>query len=64
MRGKKVFLVSEYLTTKGCSICGSLNRNVGSSEVYNCVNTNCGFVNGRDINSARNILLKGIITYL
>lgn len=55
--GKKVVLVNEYLTTKTCSECG--RQNTPDDRVYSC--TGCGVVSDRDIQSAKNILMKGIV---
>ena len=54
----KLILVNEALTTKSCSCCGSINDKVGKSEEYNC--PNCSLKLDRDVNSARNILIKGM----
>ena len=59
---KLVIMVNEAYTTKTCSCCGTINNNVGSSEIFNC--TNCNKYIGRDVNAAKNILLKGIIKHL
>ena len=59
---KLVIPVNEAYTTKTCSCCGTINNNVGSSEIFNC--TNCNKSVGRDVNAAKNILLKGIIKHL
>lgn len=48
--------VNEYNTTKTCSSCKSLNHKVGSSETFNC--EQCGLCTDRDLNAAKNILLK------
>ena len=58
---KIVFEVNEQYTTKTCSFCGILN-NPGKSKIYEC--KSCNKLMGRDINASKNILLKGIITYL
>ncbi|KAK9364828.1 putative transposase DNA-binding domain-containing protein, partial [Lipomyces kononenkoae] len=50
-----VVLVSEAHTSKTCGQCGRLN-NVGGSKFYRC--SHCGFQCDRDINGARNILLR------
>jgi IS605 OrfB family transposase len=57
-RNKLVLLVSEEYTTKTCSSCGNI-RNVGISKTYECIK--CKSILGRDINAAKNILIKGII---
>ena len=56
-RGKKVFEVKEQYTTQTCSFCGSMYK-PGLSRVYNC--RNCEKIIGRDVNAAKNILMKGI----
>jgi putative transposase len=53
----KLYIVSETYTSKTCTRCGVLN-DVGSNEIYHC--KECGLVIDRDINGARNILLKNI----
>lgn len=50
------FICTEEYTSKTCGACGILN-NVGMSEVYRC---RCGLTIDRDINGARNILIKTI----
>jgi putative transposase len=50
-----LFVVQEHYTSKTCGCCGVIN-DVGSSKVYRC--PTCGHVADRDINAARNILLK------
>lgn len=58
---KLVFTVNEAYTTKTCSFCGTLN-NPGNSAKYTCLE--CKKTVGRDVNAAKNILMKGIITNL
>ncbi len=58
IRNCKFGLVDEYNTTKACSNCSNL-YNIGSSREYNC--KHCLQVYPRDINSCKNILLRGII---
>lgn len=52
-----VTIVSEAYTSKTCTRCGSLNT--PSLETYEC--SNCNLKIDRDINGARNILLKHLI---
>jgi putative transposase len=54
---KIVFFIDESYTTKTCSICGCLN-NPRESSIYTC--SSCNTIMGRDINAAKNILMKGI----
>ena len=53
--GSSLFLVSEAYTTKTCGACGLMHE-VGGSETFRC--PACGAVADRDINAARNILIK------
>jgi putative transposase len=50
-----VTIVTEEYTSKTCGYCGHLT-NVGSSETYKC--SKCHLTIDRDINGARNVLLK------
>ena len=45
----------ESYTSKTCGKCGIINENLGSSKSFNC---SCGFTLDRDVNGARNILIK------
>jgi len=58
----KVIIVNEAHTTKTCGMCGIINNNVGSSEVFKCVNPTCKFIMDRDIQGARNIYLRYLTT--
>lgn len=60
VKNKKVVFLNESYTTKTCSSCGNM-YNIGLSRTYNC--SSCNFQCGRDINSSKNILMKGLITY-
>ena len=60
-RGKKVYGIKEHYTTQTCSFCGSMYK-PGLSRVYHC--RNCEKSIGRDVNAAKNILMKGIISCL
>ena len=57
---KRVFLINESYTTQVCSSCGNLWKGIGSSKEYEC--QRCDLYCDRDINSAKNICMKGIIT--
>ncbi len=56
---RNVFAVSEVCTTKTCSRCGYLKHDVGRSEVYEC--DSCGLRADRDMNAAKNILVRNIV---
>lgn len=49
----------ERNTTQCCGKCGNQKKDVGKSEVYEC--NKCKYKEGRDIHSARNILIKSKI---
>ena len=57
-RQKQVIAVKEHFTTQTCSSCGSINR-PGISKIYHCAK--CDKQVGRDVNAAKNILMKGIV---
>ena len=61
LKNKKVFLVNEAYTTQTCSFCGNKYK-PGVSRIYKC--SNCKRNIGRDVNAAKNILMKGIILNL
>lgn len=56
-----VQIVNESYTTKTCTLCGTMNHDVGSNKVFKCIDETCGNVIDRDVNGARNILLKNLI---
>jgi IS605 OrfB family transposase len=60
MNGRAFILCSEAFTSQTCGKCGITN-DVGLSETYRC---KCGLVIDRDINGARNIMLKTFSDYL
>lgn len=55
-RGCKLHIVDESFTSKTCGKCGKLNNELGASKIFEC--PSCGIVIDRDINGARNILIK------
>ncbi len=55
-----VVLVDEHHTTMTCGKCGSLNRSVGGSKVFQC--PTCNITLPRDWNAARNIFLRYVNT--
>lgn len=54
--GCKVLVVTEEYTSKTCTNCGILKRNLGGNKTFNC--GSCKLKIDRDTNGARNILLK------
>ena len=48
----------EAFTTKTCGLCGTINHNVAASKIFECVEPTCGVHIDRDVNGARNILLR------
>lgn len=58
--GKHLVIVDESYTSRTCTMCGYLNDKT-KQETLTC--SNCSRVIDRDINGARNILLKNIKVY-
>jgi IS605 OrfB family transposase len=58
LKNKIVKLVNEAYTSQGCSSCGNLYK-IGSSKRYECVKCKGEF--DRDTNSAKNIMMKGML---
>jgi putative transposase len=51
----------ENYTSKTCGRCGNINNKLGGNKVYKC--NNCGLEMDRDMNGARNILIKNLTFY-
>ncbi len=49
----------EYYTSKTCTRCGNIKHDLKNADMYNC--KYCGLKIERDINGARNIMLRNII---
>lgn len=60
LKGVSLHFVDERYTTKTCSSCGCLS-DPKASKIFNC--SHCEMTFERDINAAKNILLKGLITF-
>lgn len=58
---RHVILCKENWTTKTCSICGYLNQGMTDEKIYTC--PKCKGIIDRDINAARNILIRSITKY-
>ncbi len=54
--GGRVIDCTEYYTSKTCTQCGRINRNLTSQKTYHC--PKCNLSQDRDVNAARNIYLK------
>jgi putative transposase len=54
--GCKIVICGEAWTSKTCGKCGWCHSKLGKSETFKC--QQCGIEVGRDVNGARNILLK------
>lgn len=50
------WIIGEEYTTKTCGNCGTLENNIGDKKEWSCKNCKVSF--DRDINGARNIMLK------
>ncbi len=50
--------INEYMTSKMCSMCGNIKEYLGDSKMYKC--EKCKMKADRDMNSARNILIRAI----
>lgn len=59
-RGCKLEIVDESFTSKTCGSCGYLHQSLGGNKTYRC--PNCEIVIDRDINGARNILIKNYLS--
>lgn len=58
----KVTFVREDYTTKTCSSCGRINSKMTVKDrVFHCLDESCGIVIGRDMNAAKNILLRALL---
>ncbi|MGE5659502.1 MAG: zinc ribbon domain-containing protein, partial [Actinomycetota bacterium] len=57
-QGVIVVRCNESYTSKTCTNCGHIHNKLGGSKVFNC--SNCGVQLKRDVNGARNILLRAL----
>lgn len=48
-----IYLTNEYLTSKTCSSCGNIKKNLGANKTYHC--EKCNITLDRDFNAAKNI---------
>lgn len=54
-KGKELIIRPEYYTSKTCGGCDWINKNLSNSDVYNY-----GLYIDRDMNGARNIMLRNL----
>ncbi|WP_293139477.1 transposase [Okeania sp. SIO3I5] len=57
-KGVLVVRCNEAYTSKTCTNCGHVHKNLGGSKIYKC--PQCGHIIARDINGARNIMLRAL----
>ena len=57
-KGNFVIISNESYTSKTCGKCGNLHENLSGNRTYKC--ENCALNIDRDINGARNILIRTI----
>jgi len=58
IRGNNFKIITEEYTSKTCTDCGKINKNLGGKEEFKC--RKCGLEIDRDINTSRNICIKNI----
>ncbi len=56
VKGLNYHEIDEAYTSKSCTKCGNIKNDLGSSKFYKC--NECGLEIDRDVNGARNILIK------
>jgi transposase len=57
--GSSFRVVPEHFTSKTCGGCGEMNQTLGASKVFEC--KECGGCFDRDVNAARNMLVKYLV---
>ena len=60
IRGNKFKVITEENTSKTCTNCGTINKDLGKLEIFKC--KKCKLEIDRDINASRNICIKNIKT--
>lgn len=56
LTGTNLKIVNESYTSKTCTGCGWINKDLGNKNIFKCLK--CNLKIDRDINGARNILIK------
>lgn len=51
-----LYICDEHFTTKTCGSCGFIHNDIGKSKLFVC--PKCNYTAGRDVNAARNVLLR------
>jgi putative transposase len=59
-RGCQILICGEHYTSKTCTKCGALNNKIGGSKTFKCTRSSCAQIIDRDVNAARNILLRAM----
>ncbi|CAG8833314.1 26403_t:CDS:1, partial [Gigaspora margarita] len=54
--GRRLIICTEEYTSKTCGHCEYIKNNLGGNKKFKC--DECGLIIDRDVNGARNILLK------
>lgn len=57
-KGKKVIIQEEHYTSKTCTNCGWIHNTLGNKDVFCCRKEFCSIRIDRDVNGARNIMLR------
>ncbi len=57
-KGVIVVLCNESYTSKTCGNCGHIHQKLGGSKIFKC--PHCGIKISRDVNGARNIMLRAM----
>lgn len=58
--GKRVVSVNPYNTSQECSNCGNIVKKGLEERTHRCT---CGYEDHRDVNAAKNILKRGIVSF-
>ncbi len=60
LTGSRVVLRSEEYTSQTCGVCG-WHAMLKGSKIFHCPNPECRIVMDRDVNGARNMMIKWIV---